>query len=124
MTGRRKEDRRAYIVSHGFWSAWGLSPPVCGHWGVLARRGAPPRCHASGATVDVHRAPPAWCDGLRARWQVELWTFRAPSRGRHVRRAFLRNAWLAFTPMLPATACHQRHYLETDSRSKHSSHKL
>src|SRR5262249_50585370 len=36
----------------------------------------------------------------------------------HVRRELLRNAWLAFTPILPATACHQRHYLETDSRYK------
>ena len=33
-----------------------------------------------------------------------------------MRRELLRNAWLAFTPILPATACHQRHYLETDSR--------
>jgi mutator family transposase len=33
-------------------------------------------------------------------------------------RALLRNAWLAFTPILPATACHQSHYLETDSRYK------
>src|SRR5215475_5211069 len=28
----------------------------------------------------------------------------------------LRNAWLAFIPIIYATACHQRHYLETDSR--------
>src|SRR5262249_59412387 len=45
-----------------------------------------------------------------------LETCREPSLGRHVRRELLRNAWLAFTPILPATARHQRHYLETDSR--------
>src|SRR5262245_13513602 len=28
----------------------------------------------------------------------------------------LRNAWLAFIPIISATACHQRYYLETDSR--------
>jgi hypothetical protein len=35
---------------------------------------------------------------------------------RHVRRELWRNAWLAFTPILPAAACQQRHYLKTDSR--------
>src|SRR5215470_3721341 len=44
--------------------------------------------------------------------------FRAPSLCRHVRRELLRNPWLAFTPIISATACHQRHYLETDSRYK------
>jgi hypothetical protein len=35
-----------------------------------------------------------------------------------VRRELWRNAWLAFTPILPAAACQQRHYLKTDSRYK------
>jgi len=33
-------------------------------------------------------------------------------------REFMRNALLAFTPIIPATACHQRNYFETYSRSK------
>jgi len=55
---------------------------------------------------------PHGCDGLSARRMAVLWTFREPSRCRHVRRELLRNAWLVFTPILPTTACHQRHYLE------------
>ena len=46
-----------------------------------------------------------------------LWTFREPSLCRHVRREFMRNAWLDFTTIIPATACHQRNYVETYSRS-------
>jgi hypothetical protein len=34
-----------------------------------------------------------------------------------VRRELLRNALLDFTPSIPATACHQRNYVETYSRS-------
>jgi hypothetical protein len=45
-----------------------------------------------------------------------LWTFREPSLGRHVRRELLRNAVLDFTPIIPATACHQRNYVERYSR--------
>ena len=56
-------------------------------------------------------------DGLSARRMAVLWMFREPSLCRHVRRELLRNTWLAFTPIISATACHQRHYLETDSRS-------
>jgi len=45
-----------------------------------------------------------------------LWTFRAPSLGRHVRRELLRNALFDFTTLIPATACHQSNYVETYSR--------
>jgi len=47
---------------------------------------------------------------------AELWTFREPSLCRYVRRELLRNVLLDFTPIIPTTACHQRNYLETDSR--------
>ena len=56
------------------------------------------------------------CDGLNARRMAVLWTFREPSLCRHVRRAFMRNAWRDFTPLIPVTACQQRHYFQTDSR--------
>ena len=46
-----------------------------------------------------------------------LWTFRKLSLCRHVRREFMRNAWPDFTPIIAATACHQRNYFETYSRS-------
>jgi hypothetical protein len=45
-----------------------------------------------------------------------VWTFREPSLYRHVHRELLRNTSLDFTPLIPATACHQRNYVETDSR--------
>ena len=45
-----------------------------------------------------------------------LWRFREPSRCRHVRRECMRNAWLDFTPIISATACQQRNYVETYSR--------
>ena len=56
------------------------------------------------------------CDGLRAWRMAVLRTFRVRALGRHVRRAFLRNALPDFTPILPATACHQISYVETYSR--------
>jgi hypothetical protein len=59
---------------------------------------------------------PQGCDGLSARRMAVLWTFREPSLGRHVRRGLMRNAWLDFTPIIAATACHQRNYVVTYSR--------
>ena len=61
-------------------------------------------------------AQPHGRDGLSARRMVVLGTFRAPSLCRRVHRAFMRNALLDYTPILPATACHQSSYVETYSR--------
>ena len=77
--------------------------------------------HRIGATSRGQPWPPAMalphgCDGLSARRMAMLWQFRQPSRCRHVRREFMRNAWLDYTPIIPATACHQRNYAETYSR--------
>jgi hypothetical protein len=55
-------------------------------------------------------------DGLSTRRMAVVWTFREPSLYRHVHRELLRNTSLDFTPLIPATACHQRNYVETDSR--------
>src|SRR5215471_13426682 len=63
-------------------------------------------------------AQPHGRDGLSARRMVVLWTFRAPALCRRVHRAFMRNAWLDYIPILPATACHQSSYFETYSRSR------
>src|SRR5262249_29648751 len=63
-------------------------------------------------------ALPHGCDGLSTRRMAMLWQFRQPSRCRHVRRELMRNAWLDCTPIIPATACHQRNDVETYSRYK------
>ena len=55
-------------------------------------------------------------DGLSARRMAVLWTFREPSLCRHVHRALLRKAALNLTLIIPATACHQRNYVERYSR--------
>ena len=59
---------------------------------------------------------PHGCDRLKARRMAVLWTFCKLSLCRHVRRELMRNAWLDFTPIIPATSCHQRNYVETYSR--------
>ena len=45
-----------------------------------------------------------------------LCTFRRPSMGRPVSHQLMRNELLDLTTILPATACHQRNYVETYSR--------
>jgi hypothetical protein len=77
--------------------------------------GAPPRGQPWTPAVTL----PHGCDGLSARQMAVLWMFREPSLCRHVRRELLRNALLDFTPIIPATACHQRNYFETYSRYRH-----
>ena len=62
-------------------------------------------------------AQPHGRDGLSARRMAVLWTFREPSLCRRVHRALMRNALLDYTPIIPATACHQSNYVETYSRS-------
>jgi hypothetical protein len=57
-------------------------------------------------------------DGLSVRRMAVLCTFRAPSLCRHVHRALLRNAVFNLSLIIPATACHQRNYVERYSRSK------
>ncbi len=41
-----------------------------------------------------------------------MWTFREPSLGRRVPHEFMRNAVLNLTLIIPATACHQRNYVQ------------
>ena len=55
-------------------------------------------------------------DGLSARRMAVWWTFREPSLCRHVHREFMRNTVLDLTPIIPATACHQRNDVERYSR--------
>jgi hypothetical protein len=60
---------------------------------------------------------PQGCHALGA-WRMAVWwTLREPSRSRHVPRAFLRNAVLDRTPIIPVTACHQSNDVERYSRN-------
>jgi hypothetical protein len=59
---------------------------------------------------------PQGCDGLSAWRMAVVWTFCELSLCRHVRRELMRNALLDCTPIIPATACHQRNYVETYSK--------
>ena len=56
--------------------------------------------------------------GLGARRMAVLSTFRALSLGRHVHRELMRSALLDLTPIIAATTCHQRNYVERYSRYK------
>jgi hypothetical protein len=55
-------------------------------------------------------------DGLSVLLMAVFCTFRRPSMCRPVHRQFMRNEWLDLTTIVPATACHQRNYVETYSR--------
>ena len=79
---------------------------------VWCLSGATPRGQSWTPAVTL----PQGRDGLSARRMAVWWTFREPSLCRHVRRELLRNALLDFTPIIAATACHQRNYVETYSR--------
>src|SRR2546422_10505940 len=56
-------------------------------------------------------------DGLRVLLMAVLCAFRRLSRCRPVHRQLTRNALHDLTTIVPATACHQRNYVETYSRS-------
>src|SRR5262249_21612752 len=94
-----------------------VAPPVCTTGVPLLVRGC-----LSGATP---RGPP-WTsavtlphgrNGLRAWRMAVLSMFREPSLCRHVHRELLRSALLDLAPIIYATACHQRNYVERYSRS-------
>src|SRR5262249_10898567 len=55
-------------------------------------------------------------NGLNARQMAVLSRFREPALCRHVHRELLRIALPDLTPIISATACHQRNYVERYSR--------
>jgi hypothetical protein len=87
------------------------------HRGVADRERGPDRCHASGAGVDVCSDAPAGHNRLNARRMALLNTLHEPSLCRHVHRELLRSVLLDLTPIISATTCHQRNYVERYSRS-------
>src|SRR5439155_23024627 len=74
--------------------------------------GATPRGQPGTPAVTL----PQGRNGLSAWRMAVLWTFREPSRCRHVPHEFMRNAVLNLTLIIPATACHQRNDVERYSR--------
>ena len=62
-------------------------------------------------------------NGLNARRMAVLSTFCEPSLWHHVHRELWRSVLLDVTPIISATACHQRNYVERYSRPTHSKHK-
>ena len=55
-------------------------------------------------------------DGPSVRRMAVLCPFREPSLCRHVHRELMRSAGLDLLPIISATACHQRNYVERYSR--------
>ena len=74
--------------------------------------GATPRGQPWTSTVPL----PPGRNGLGARRIAVLSTFRVLSLGRHVHRELMRSVWLDLTPIIAATACHERNYVERYSR--------
>ena len=59
-------------------------------------------------------------NGLIAWRMAGLSTFREPSLCRHVHRELLRSVLLDLTPIIAATTCHQKNYVERYSRSRYT----
>src|SRR5262245_44662637 len=79
---------------------------------VGGRGGATPRGQPWASAVTL----PHGCNWRNARLIAVWWTCHAPSLGHHVYRELLRSAWLDLTPIMSATACHQRKYVERYSK--------
>ena len=99
MARRRKEDGRVGSASRGMVRRWGRFFSRVLHRGVTSAVTLPPGRN-----------------GPNARRMAVLSTFRAPSLCRHVHRELLRSVLLDVTPIISATACHQRNYVERYSR--------
>ena len=89
--------------------ATGVPPLAVARLSGTTPRGQP---WASAVTLPLGRK------GLNARRLAVLSPFRAPSLDRHVHHELLRSAVLDVTPIIPATACHQRNDVERYRRSK------
>src|SRR5215831_1284032 len=76
--------------------------------------GATPRGQPRTSAVTL----PPGRKGLIAWRMAVLSTFRAPSLCHHVHCELLRSVLLDLTPIMAATACHQRNYVERYSRFK------
>ena len=116
MARRRQEERRRAAPPVAWCGHGVVAPPVCAAGVSLlargGRSGATPRGQPWTSAVTLLLG----CNGRSARRMVVLGAFRVPSLGRHVPRECLRSAWRDLTPLMSATACHQRNYVERYSR--------
>src|SRR6266851_4876498 len=86
------------------------------HRVVPDRDRVPDQCNTSGSAVDVCSDALAWAPRAeRAADGGVVYVSRAFSC-RQVHRELMRSAVLDLTPIIPATACHQRNYVERYSR--------
>jgi len=116
MARRRKEGRRVGIASRGIVRPLGRFSSRVRHRVVPDRDKVPDRCNSSGAAVDVRSDALAWAPRAeRAADGGVVYVSRAFSC-RQVHRELMRSAVLDLTPIIPATACHQRNYVERYSR--------
>jgi hypothetical protein len=104
------------IASRGIVRQLGRFTSRVRHRVVPDRERVPDRCNTSGSAVDVCMTLSHECNGLIAWRMAVLSTFRAPSLCRRVHRELLRSVLLDLTPIIAATACHQRNYVERYSR--------
>jgi hypothetical protein len=118
MARRRKEERRVGIASRGIVRQLGRFTSRVRHRVVPDRDRVPDRCNTSGSAVDVCMTLSHECNGLSARRMAVWYTWRAPSLCRHVHCEFMRSALLDLTPIIAATTCNQRNYVERYSRFK------
>src|SRR5882762_6794762 len=88
------------------------APPGCPRSRRGGLLGAAPRGQSWTSVVTL----PPGRTGLIAWRMAVLSMFREPSLGRHVHRELLRSVLLDVIPIISATACHQRNYVERYSR--------
>jgi hypothetical protein len=67
--------------------------------------------------VDVCSDTPAWAQRAERAADGSVVDVARTSLCRHVHRELLRSVWLDLTPIISATACYQRNYVERYSRS-------
>src|SRR5215813_4621398 len=93
-----------------------VSSPVCATGVSLIARGC-----LIGATPWTSAVTfPHGRNGLNARQMAVLSTFREAALCRHVHGELLRSALPDLTPIISATACNQRNYVERYSRYRES----
>ena len=115
---RRKEDGRVGSASRGMVRRlarfFSRVPPRVSQITRGGLIGATPRGQPWTSAV----TRPHGRNGVIAWRMAVLSTFREPSLCRHVHHELLRSVLLDVIPIIPATPCHQRNYVERYSRSR------
>jgi hypothetical protein len=116
MARRRKAERWAGSASRGIVRRLSDCSSRVRHRGVPDRERVPEQCHASGSAVDVCSNAPAWAPRAERAADGGVVDVARPSLCRHVHRELMRSAWLALSPIIAVTVCHQRNDVERYSR--------